>query len=77
MRYLVHGILAISLTQSTYIDAFFVVVKASEIVWQRRSAQLGHSPSPFIEVSLDGQQIYATATKPKTLTPVWDESFDL
>lgn len=52
----------------------FVVVK-SEIVWAMPN--LFGKPSPFIEISLAGQQLLVTKTKLSTPTPEWNEVLEL
>lgn len=63
-----------SSSQSTQILTHFVVVK-SEIDWAM--PVLFGKPSPFLEISLAGQQSYVTNTKSSTITPVWNESLEL
>ena len=73
-RYRLHSIVTTSSSQSTQILTHFVVVK-SEIDWAM--PVLFGKPSPFLEISLAGQQSYVTNTKSSTITPVWNESLEL
>ena len=72
-RYRLHGI--VTTTQSTKLMLTDFVVVKSEIAWAM--PVLFGKPSPFIEISLDGQQLYVTTTKSSTPTPVWDEFLEL
>jgi hypothetical protein len=72
-RYRLHSIVATSSTQIPILTQF-VVVK-SEIAWAM--PVLFGKPSPFLEITLAGQQPYVTKTKPSTITPVWDEFLEL
>jgi len=47
----------------------------SEIAWAM--PVLFGKPSPFLEITLAGQQLYVTKTKPSTITPVWEELLEL
>ena len=74
-RYRLDGILAATSRQNTQlILTHFVVVKSGIA---SRWALPFLFPSPFIKILLDGRRPYVTTTKAWTLTPVWDEFFEL